>query len=195
MSQIITLEVGPEPMIMTAHKTILTRSDYFAKYLENLKEGVQNKVKLPHDVPFDILRILCFLYTGNMFEGDAGDRGRSLNHHWNPQGVTYLIKILIIAEKYCVDDMYWRAMNMLRSVPDKSFDLSHLQQLDDAGLREHSMLGVIMDIFARNATVDPKRLRVMLDNELDLEPVFGLEILKKLTAHLEGQKRHCCDSS
>ncbi len=84
---------------------------------------------------------------------------------------------------------------MLRSVPDKSFDLSHLQQVDDAGLREHSMLGVIMDIFARNATVDPKRLRVMLDNELDLDPVFGLEILKKLTAHLEGQKRHCCDSS
>ncbi len=59
MSQIITLEVGPEPMIMTAHETMLTRSDYFAKYLENLKEGVQNKVKLPHDVPVDILRILC----------------------------------------------------------------------------------------------------------------------------------------
>ncbi|KAK5454189.1 hypothetical protein LTS15_006189 [Exophiala xenobiotica] len=45
-SPIITLEVGPEATIMTAHKAILTKSDYFAKCLKNFKEGVENRVKL-----------------------------------------------------------------------------------------------------------------------------------------------------
>jgi hypothetical protein len=52
-SPIITLEVGPEATIMTAHKAILTKSDYFAKCLKNFKEGVENRVKLLDDRPVD----------------------------------------------------------------------------------------------------------------------------------------------
>ncbi|KAK7900142.1 hypothetical protein LTR67_003888 [Exophiala xenobiotica] len=190
-STIITLEVGQEGTIMTAHKAILTKSNYFAKCLENFKEGVENKIKLPDDRPVDILRILCFLYTGKLFEGDTGDPWRNADRHWTPQRVTDLINIYIVADRYCVNEMYCRAIKRLCSIPDKSIDLSHLQQHADAGLGDRAASDIAEHQIALNAIVDPKRLRIMLDKAVDLDPELGLKILKKMTAHMEKQKQRC----
>ncbi|KAK5220522.1 hypothetical protein LTR72_007144 [Exophiala xenobiotica] len=188
-STIITLEVGPEATIMTAHRAILTRSDYFAKCLQNFKEGVQNKVKLPEDSPADILRILCFLYTGKMFEGDTGDQCRSPDRNWTTQGVTDLISIYITADKYCVTDMSSGVIYRICNVPVKSFDLSHLQQFNDAGLGDCTMSRYIIANIAYSAIGDPKRLRMMLDKEVDLDPELGLKLLKRITTHMEEQNQ------
>jgi hypothetical protein len=188
-STIITLEVGPEATIMTAHKAILTRSNYFAKCLKNFKEGVQNKVKLPDDRPADILRILCFLYTGKIFEGDTGDPSRNPDRHWTPEAVTDLISIHIVADRYCDKEMLYRALAMMDSVPVKSLNLSHLQQLADAGLGDRAMSDTTIHKIARNAIDDPKWLRIMLDEEVNLDPEIVVKILKKLTAHMEKQKQ------
>ncbi|KAK5192491.1 hypothetical protein LTR47_005572 [Exophiala xenobiotica] len=190
-STIITLEVGPEATIMTAHKAILTRSDYFAKCLQNFKEGVQNKVKLPEDSPADILRILCFLYTGKRFEGDTGAQCRSPDRNWTTQGVTDLISIYITADKYCVTDMRSGVVYRICSVPVKSFDLSHLQQFNDAGLGDCAVSRYIILKIARNAINDPKRLRIMLNEEVNLDPELGLKILKSMNACMEGRKQRC----
>ncbi|KAK5267789.1 hypothetical protein LTR99_009755 [Exophiala xenobiotica] len=194
-SPIITLEVGPEATIMTAHKAILTKSVYFANCLKNFKEGVENKIKLADDRPADILRILCFLYTGKMFEGDTGDPCHDPDRHWTPQGVTDLISIYITADKYCVTGMLYRATAMMGCVRRvKSLNLSHLQQLADAGLGETPVSELTRHQIARNAIDDPKWLRIMLDKEVDLDPELGLKILKTMNAYMEEQKQRCSGS-
>ena len=105
--------------------------------------------------------------------------------------MTDLISIFIISDKYCVKDMHTGAIYRLCSVPVESFDLSHLQQFNDAGLGDCAMLRTIISKIACNATVNPGWLRIMLDDEPDLDPEHGLDILKKMTTHMEGQKRLC----
>jgi hypothetical protein len=85
--------------------------------------------------------------------------------------------------------MYCKAMAMMCNIPDKSVNLTHLQQLADAGLGNRAASDIAIHQIALNAIVDPKRLRIMLDEEVNLDPEIVSKILKKLTAHMEKQKQ------
>lgn len=103
-SPIVALIVGPEELVMTAHKEVLTKiNSFFATCLMNgcFEEGMENVIKLPHEEPQNIRKILSFLYAEDPFSV--------------PLTLTEVINRYILADKYCLEEMASRALDRVVS--------------------------------------------------------------------------------
>ena len=110
--------------MLTAHKSVLIKADYFDKCLEegHFAEGQSNIITCPEDDPEDMAALVRYLYTGLVQDPKETPT------------LARLIRNYAIADKYCAGDM---SSNVLRAViraDNIPLDWSHMEQLKAAGL-------------------------------------------------------------
>ena len=140
-SPTVNLRVGPDGLVLTAHKAILTRSQFFASCLEEgrFEEGLKNEICLPEEHPHNLLAILRFLYTGNAleepwywpnnYEGPEGERG-----------IPAVINLLIVADKFCMEEMCFHLERLIiNNFSCYTVEWKELEQVKQAGIRRPSL--------------------------------------------------------
>ncbi|KAK5192492.1 hypothetical protein LTR47_005571 [Exophiala xenobiotica] len=200
-SPIVTLEVGPTPVLLKAHKNVLTRCNYFVKCLEpgKFEEGVSNKIRLPDDRPEDMRRLVGFLYAGRLLHGRDSDSDLVYNDIlWGPVGdwVMYLIQCFRVADKFCVDEMCEAVMEVVEdSIPAGAFRWRHLAKLNDAGLRGSTFWQAVLKMMARGFVRAERQVDLdkLMNDGLASNPEISLELLKEIAKLVkEEPSLSCC---
>ena len=200
----ITLEVGPIPVLFTAHKAVLTRCKYFVKCLEpgKFEEGVSNRIRLPDECPKDMERMLGFLYTGKLLRGDSSDSDTVHEDIlWGPVGdwISYLIQYFFIADRFCVDDMCDQVIEVVQtSIPARAFRWRHLEKLNEAGLRGSTLWQAVLKIIARGFERAERQVDLdkLMNDGLASNPEICSDLLREI-ANLVKQNPSisCCKYS
>ncbi|KAJ9611770.1 hypothetical protein H2200_004954 [Cladophialophora chaetospira] len=185
-SPIITLRIGPERTIVTAHKAILTEADYFAKCLAEgrFDEGAKNEIECPEDVARDMLAVARYLYTGGLHQ--PGHQFAHPSSYDMPQ----LIQLYAIADKYCIDGMCQQVLNIIRThYPALRMTWRHLDQLKEAGLHGSRIWKLFIERIAQN--LDEYRTHVnvteMLQDGLGSDAETAMELLRQVAANQSTQ--------
>jgi hypothetical protein len=190
-SPTVTLRVGAQSHVFTAHKNILMRAEYFARCLGDgrFEEGVSNNINLPTEDPQSIVAITRFLYTGNILSGgDESDRqifaspGGSGDMAYLGGILKELISTFIIADKYCIVPMYEKALTLAQHCTENStVEWCHLEAVQAAGLQGSKMWQLLSSAAAEACKAGFDDLKKMLDDGLRSNPEAAVDILEKIT--------------
>jgi hypothetical protein len=149
---IVTLRVGPEEMIITAHKDVLIKCGFFAACLKEdcSKEGRKDEVNLPGREPQNVFKLLHWLYSGytidvpsslEYFETNPGRSNSTPDEQLQQHGfTTILVTDYILASRYCAEDV-------LTTIDEKAngyllhqcIRWEHLVLLESAGLKNSQL--------------------------------------------------------
>lgn len=176
------LIVGPEQLVMTAHKEVLTKfNSFFATSLENgrAEEGTENVIKLPDEEPQNIRQILSFLYGADP---------------WSiPLSLTDVINRYILADKYRLEELASCALNRAVSQTDgwsvESTSWSHFEQLKAAGLQGSMMWSTLMGaictkLVPRNANFGNLDLESLLADGLESDSTAAIDLLREISTRV-----------
>ncbi|EXJ95713.1 hypothetical protein A1O1_00836 [Capronia coronata CBS 617.96] len=193
-SPLITLLVGPQEMVLTAHKAILTQCEYFSKCLDGkrFQEGVDSCIKFPEDDPKEVLWIIQYLYTGKIFDDIAVFHNGCANLSDYDPPLSALISRYATADKYCLTNMCKVIQGTFVLQKDAGeIAWAHLEQLIAAGLRGSGLCELILDklIEGLRARKSPIDLLCLLNDGLRSEPEIAMEIMEGLAATIHAENR------
>ena len=183
-SPIVTLRVGPEKTILTAHKAILVQSKFFASCLGEgrFEEGSKNEIDCPEDAPEDMLAIVRYLYTGHYLDNGPCS--------WCTDDVTQhiagLIHLYAIADKYCIDDMCEKLLRTAsNSLQVSTISWSYLDRMKQAGLQGSKMWKVFVRGLSTglHTTSGHADLDRILQEGLDADMETAMELLREAAAN------------
>lgn len=193
-SPTVTLIVGPENVVMTAHKAVLTKDDgFFATCLKDgrFAEGINYKITLPDEEPENIGKILAFLYTGTLSWNHLQTSGPS-------SSTTELIEFYILADKYCLKDMAYAAVNAVDTGnwrPREPLFWSQFQLLKDSGLQGGMMWSKLVDSLCDEVLHDgcdgeySDDLGSLLNGGLESDPAVAIDFLREISNSKRARAR------
>ncbi len=185
-SPMVTIFVGPEATPIKAHKSILTKCEYFAKCLQSghFEEGDKNEINM-RDADVDtFVKIIQFLYTGKLYDGDDKDiKLLARQPCCTSASISKLISVHAMANKYCIEEICTHVEALL----DKGFSAEHLawrhfQQIEEAGMRgsplwEMLKMKVVSELVYPSFAVN---LKAMLDDGLAFDSEMAIDLLHGL---------------
>ena len=193
-SPIVTLRVGRERTVLTAHKAILIKSDYFAKCLEEgrFEEGSKNEIQFPDDDPDDMVAVLRYLYTGNVFRAETNDFHFANCNGWGPSltiesAFPQFMRTYIVADKYCIEDVCQRVINLVEGMHwSNTIRWHHLEGLKAAELKGSALWKLFIRQIAGNLGQQHGHidLKTMMEAGLEDDEDTKTEILQQLAMRL-----------
>ena len=185
-SEIVKLYIGQRRQLLNAHKSILTKIDYFAKCLndDRFAEGRLNEVELPEDNLNAWEEILHYLYGQHYQSSTHEPPDRSMRRHY--------LQTWILADKYCIEDL----CNLL--IDTMAFYAAHAMIEDVVFLAEQGLETSLAAKYLINKIGQDLRSKGWDDylsnrhpdvgESLTEHPTIMLEILKAVVIPAERQR-------
>ena len=171
--------MGPDRQILSAHKSVLTKIDYFAKCLsdDRFVEGRSGKIELPEDNVDAWGDILHYLYIDKLESRSWDDTAAAAFQE-------RCIATWILADKYCIEELCNASIDRLfYDYGANEIKVTDIVSLIDKGLGSSNLARVLIDRLAVEIrqvgwiryieTRDPA-----LHEDLQKHPACALELLQ-----------------
>lgn len=176
-SEIVKLYIGPCRQLLNAHKSVLTKIEYFAKCLsdDRFVEGKSNQIELPEDRSDVWEEILHYLYAGHL-------KARSV---WYTPG-DYYLETWVLADKYCIEELCNAITAALSSCTfEGQAKIKDILWLSDRGFGSSMLAKLLVDRLAADLRIKgwegylSKHDDGLLER-LEEHPAWALEILQAI---------------
>lgn len=131
-SDIVNIQAGPESQVLSAHKDILMKVDFFAACLaqDAFRESHTNSIHLPEDDYYTITQVIQFLYAGRLdlldtvafyklprdggiASADGAETARDVLQRY--------CQLYMTADKYCIEELFNVVSDWLVDVSKKRY--------------------------------------------------------------------------